>query len=390
MGRGLAVLLDVVYNHFGPVGNYTGKFGPYIIDAHQTPWGGAVNLEAAWANQVRRFFCDNACMWMRDFQIDGLRLDAVHAFVDRSAIHFLEQLATETRALEAALGRPLALIAESDLNDPRMVTAQDAGGFGLDAQWSDDFQHALFAVLARQPQTGYYTDFGGMEQLKKALEETFVYDGIYSKHRKRVHGRPAAQLPQHRFLGYIQNHDQIGNRAIGDRLHQAVGHGTRAGCRRISDDKRVRSLDLRGRRMGGVVALPVLCRSRGSGDGEACLRGTQKRVCGIRLGPKRHSRSGETRDISTLAPQLGRSRRRRSRVDVGLVQGTDPAAAVASIAEQRGPGKLAGHVRRGEEVVEDGARRHHGPVQPGPGGASLRDCRRHGGATRSPSERHRG
>lgn len=222
-GKGLAVLLDVVYNHFGPSGNYTGKFGPYITDAHHTPWGGAVNLEAAWSKDVRRFFCDNALMWMRDFHCDGLRLDAVHAYIDRSAIHFLEQLAAETRALEAALGRPLVLIAESDLNDPRIVTAREAGGFGLDAQWSDDFHHALFALLARQPQSGYYADFGGLDQLAEALERTFVYDGHYSKYRHRIHGRSAAHLPQTRFLGYIQNHDQVGNRAIGDRLHECAG-----------------------------------------------------------------------------------------------------------------------------------------------------------------------
>ncbi|MFC5863300.1 malto-oligosyltrehalose trehalohydrolase [Acidicapsa dinghuensis] len=221
--RELAVLLDVVYNHFGPVGNYTGKFGAYVTETHQTPWGGAVNLEGADAYEVRRFFCDNAQMWMRDFHIDGLRLDAVHAFVDRSAIHFLEQLAMETKALEATLGRRLVLIAESDLNDPRIVTARDAGGFGLDAQWSDDFHHALFAVLAREPESGYYADFGRVGQLAKALQDTFVYDGIYSEYRKCVHGRPAKHLPQSRFLGYIQNHDQVGNRATGERLTESVG-----------------------------------------------------------------------------------------------------------------------------------------------------------------------
>jgi maltooligosyltrehalose trehalohydrolase len=162
-------------------------------------------------------------MWLRDFHIDGLRLDAVHAYVDRSAIHFLEQLAAETRALEAALGRRLVLIAESDLNDPRVVAAHEAGGYGLDAQWSDDFHHALFAVLAREPQAGYYRDFGSIGQLRKALEKTFVYDGIYSRHRKRVHGRPAAHLPQQRFLGYIQNHDQVGNRATGERIQESAG-----------------------------------------------------------------------------------------------------------------------------------------------------------------------
>ena len=222
-GKGLAVLLDVVYNHFGPSGNYTGKFGPYITELHHTPWGGAVNLEAESADEVRRFFCDNALMWMRDYHFDGLRLDAVHAYIDRSAIPFLEQLTIETKALEARLARPLVLVAESDLNDPRIVTSRDAGGFGIDAQWSDDFHHALFAALADEPLGGYYTDFGAIEQLAKAIEKTFVYDGIYSKHRRRVHGRPAAHLPQNRFFGFIQNHDQVGNRAVGERVHETIG-----------------------------------------------------------------------------------------------------------------------------------------------------------------------
>lgn len=220
---GLAVLLDVVYNHFGPVGNYTGKFGPYLIDAHHTPWGGAVNLEGEWSHQVRRFFCDNALMWLRDFHLDGLRLDAVHAYVDRSAIHFLEQLSTEVDALEAALGRNLVLISESDLNDPRVVTSREAGGLGTDAQWSDDFHHALFAALAPESANGYYADFGLISQLAKALQQVFVYDGLYSSYRKRIHGRPVGNLSRHKFLGYIQNHDQVGNRAVGDRIGHIAG-----------------------------------------------------------------------------------------------------------------------------------------------------------------------
>jgi len=212
----------VVYNHFGPVGNYTGKFGPYVTESHHTPWGGAVNLEDAGADEVRRFFCDNAQMWLREFHIDGLRLDAVHAFVDRSAIHFLEQLSAEIEALSAQLARRLVLIAESDLNDPRIVTPREAGGYGIDAQWSDDFHHALFSVLANETD-GYYADFGGLRQLAKAIESTFVYDGRYSPYRKRTHGRAAGNLSQHRFLGYIQNHDQIGNRAIGERIEHMTG-----------------------------------------------------------------------------------------------------------------------------------------------------------------------
>ena len=219
----LSVLLDVVYNHFGPVGNYTGKFAPYLVDSHHTAWGGAVNLGGPGSDQVRRFFCDNAIMWMRDFHLDGLRLDAIHAFVDRSAIHFLEQLATEVESLSATIGCRLVLIAESDLNDPKVVTPREAGGYGMDAQWSDDFHHALFAVLNPGPAEGYYADFGHLKQLAKALESNFVYDGIYSLYRKRAHGRKTGSLSQHRFVGFIQNHDQIGNRAVGDRLTEIVG-----------------------------------------------------------------------------------------------------------------------------------------------------------------------
>ena len=221
--KGLAVLLDVVYNHFGPSGNYTGKFGPYVVDAHHTPWGGAVNLEDAGSREVRRFFIDNAIMWLREFHFDGLRLDAVHAFVDRSAIHFLEQLSAEIEALEASLARPLSLVVESDLNDPRFVTPREAGGYGMHAQWSDDFHHALFAVLCPSQRQGYYADFGSLAQLAKALEQTFVYDGIYSRYRRRIHGRPVGALSQHRFFGYIQDHDQVGNRAVGERISETAG-----------------------------------------------------------------------------------------------------------------------------------------------------------------------
>jgi maltooligosyltrehalose trehalohydrolase len=220
--RGLAVVLDVVYNHFGPVGNYTGKFAPYRTDCHRTPWGDAVNLEGPKSDEVRRFFCDNATMWLRDYHFDGLRLDAVHAFIDRSAMHFLEQLASEVKALAAMLGRKLVLIAESDLNDPRVVTPCKAGGFGIDAQWSDDFHHALFTLL-HEEKLGYYADFGCFGQLAKSLTQIFVYDGAYSKYRRRRHGRPVQGLSAHRFLGYIQNHDQVGNRAMGERLGQMVG-----------------------------------------------------------------------------------------------------------------------------------------------------------------------
>ena len=221
--HGIGVLLDVVYNHFGPVGNYTNKFGPYLTDNHRTPWGTAVNFEGAGSDEVRRFFCDNALMWMRDYHVDGLRLDAVHEFMDRSAIHFMEQLSVEVEALASTVGRSLVLIVESDLNDPRVVTPREARGYGIDAQWSDDFHHALFAILHNEPGVGYYSDFGSLGDLAKSLTDAFVYDGGFSRHRDRCHGRPVQGLSAHHFLGYIQNHDQVGNRATGDRLEQIVG-----------------------------------------------------------------------------------------------------------------------------------------------------------------------
>lgn len=217
----LAVLLDVVYNHLGPSGNYLGKFGPYFTHAHHTPWGEAVNLEGAGSHEVRRFFCDNAIMWLRDYHFDGLRLDAVHAYIDRSAIHFMEQLSTAVRALEAETGKHYVVIAESDLNDPRFVKPVEAGGYGMDAQWSDDFHHALVALLTGE-RNGYYSDFGLIADLAKALRSVFVYDGIYAPHRDRIHGRPVEGLPAWRFLGYSQTHDQVGNRARGERLCHLV------------------------------------------------------------------------------------------------------------------------------------------------------------------------
>lgn len=214
--KGLAVIMDVVYNHLGPTGNYLSRFGPYFTDAYATPWGSAVNLDHAGSHEVRRFFCDNALMWLRDYHIDGLRLDAIHAYFDKSAIHLLEQLSVETAALSAQLGKHFVLIAESDLNDTRVVASREAGGFGMHAQWSDDFHHALHSVLTGE-RDGYYEDFGSLKQLAAAIKDVFVYGGEYSPHRDRVHGRPVEKLPAHRFLAYLQNHDQIGNRARGER-----------------------------------------------------------------------------------------------------------------------------------------------------------------------------
>jgi maltooligosyltrehalose trehalohydrolase len=223
--QGIGVILDVVYNHFGPVGNYTGKFGPYVTNKHKTPWGDAVNLEDRGSDEVRKYFSDNALMWMREFHVDGLRLDAIHELVDRSAVHFLEQLAANVDNLSATVGRRLILIAESDLNNPCIVRPIEANGYGMDAQWTDDFHHALFTLLHVEDDQskGYYSDFGEFECLAKSLKDMYVYDGVYSEYRKRHHGRPVDSLSAHHFIGFIQNHDQVGNRATGDRLEHIIG-----------------------------------------------------------------------------------------------------------------------------------------------------------------------
>lgn len=227
-GTGLSVILDVVYNHFGPVGNYATKFGSYLTAKRKTPWGDAVNLDEEGSDEVRRFFVDNALMWLRHYHCDGLRFDAVHAFLDLSAVHFLEQISIEVERLSSTLGREFLLIAESDLNDPRIVRSREANGYGMDSQWSDDFHHALITVLYKPEggAFGYYDDFGSLEDLRKALKQAFVYDGQYSGFRKRRHGRHPENLSAHNFVHFDQNHDQVGNRANGERLEHLVGLDT--------------------------------------------------------------------------------------------------------------------------------------------------------------------
>lgn len=222
--RGLAVLLDVVYNHLGPAGNYLSRFGPYFTQGYTTPWGEAVNLDGPESDPVRRFFIDNALMWLHDYHMDGLRIDAVHAIIDTSAIHFLEQLATEVKQLKAELGRHLVVIAESDLNDPRVIRPPEVGGYGYDAQWNEDFHHALHSVLTGE-RDGYYRDFGALADLAKVMTQGLVYDGRYSDYRRRCHGRPATGLSGHSFVGCLQNHDQVGNRALGERTSHLLSPG---------------------------------------------------------------------------------------------------------------------------------------------------------------------
>jgi maltooligosyltrehalose trehalohydrolase len=222
--RGLAVLLDVVYNHLGPEGNVLPRYGPYFTSRYETPWGDAVNYDDAGSHEVRRFVIDNGLMWMRDYHLDGLRLDAVHAIFDQSAVHILEELATATAELSGQLERPLVLIAESDLNDPRLVKPVAEGGYGLDAVWADDVHHALHVALTGE-ETGYYADFADADALARAISDPFVYAGHYSAVRDRLHGRPADNLPGDRFVAYLQNHDQVGNRALGERIRHLVSGG---------------------------------------------------------------------------------------------------------------------------------------------------------------------
>ncbi|SCF23657.1 malto-oligosyltrehalose trehalohydrolase [Micromonospora mirobrigensis] len=216
--KGLGVILDVVYNHFGPSGAYAPMFAPYLNEQSNT-WGRTVNLDGPHSDEVRRYIIDSVLMWLRDYHVDGLRLDAVHAMPDSRATHFLEQVAVEVESLSTHLGRPLSLIAESDLNDPTLITGREAGGYGLHAQWNDDAHHALHTLLTGERQ-GYYGDFGSLECLSDVLTGAFFHAGTWSSFRNRSHGRPVdrQRTPGHRFVAYLQNHDQIGNRATGDRI----------------------------------------------------------------------------------------------------------------------------------------------------------------------------
>jgi maltooligosyltrehalose trehalohydrolase len=215
---GLAVILDVVYNHLGPEGNYLWEYGPYFTkDKYRTPWGWAVNFDDAFCDQVRSYFITNAIYWMEHFHIDALRLDAVHAIYDMNATTFLENLAEAVNTYSEVSGRKRLLIAESDKNDPRIVRSVSRGGYGIDAQWCDDLHHALHAMITGENKT-YYADFGSCSDVAKAFCQGFVYDGVYSPFRKRSHGASAAGLESKRCVVCSQNHDQIGNRAFGERL----------------------------------------------------------------------------------------------------------------------------------------------------------------------------
>lgn len=221
---GLAVLLDVVYNHLGPEGNYLRDFGPYFSDRYRTAWGEGFNLDGPDSDEVRRYLVDNAVYWVTEYHLDGLRLDAADRIVDLSPVHIAEEIGVAVHAQGEALGRRTLVIAEIDANDPRWVRGRDVGGYGLDAHWSDDFHHAVHVALTGEG-AGYYADFLDPGAVAKVLRERYVNDGRYSRHRRRSHGRPAVDVPADRFVVCLQNHDQTGNRALGERLAALVSPG---------------------------------------------------------------------------------------------------------------------------------------------------------------------
>ncbi len=219
--QGIAVILDVVYNHFGPEGNYIAHHAPYFTDTYQTPWGDAINFDDAYSYGVRNYFIENALYWLENYHIDGLRLDAIHAIYDSGAKHILQEMAEKVDEFSQRVGRKFYLIAESDLNDVRIIRPRELGGYGLDAQWSDDFHHSLRSILAQESK-GYYADFGTCAHIAKAYQNSFVYDWQYSQFRKRYHGSDTSDRPASQFVVCTQNHDQIGNRMLGERLSDLV------------------------------------------------------------------------------------------------------------------------------------------------------------------------
>lgn len=214
--HGIAVILDVVYNHLGPEGNVLGMYGPYFTDKYKTPWGEAINFDDSGCDGVRGFYIENALMWLRDFHVDTLRLDAVHAIKDLGAKHFLEALSGRVSELEKITGQNYYLIAECDLNDPKYIRGRDECGYGMHAQWIDEFHHAL-RVTAGEAPAGYYSDFKGIKHLAKAYRDAYVYDGVFSEYRNRTFGASVSHLPAEKFVVFSQNHDQVGNRVAGER-----------------------------------------------------------------------------------------------------------------------------------------------------------------------------
>jgi maltooligosyltrehalose trehalohydrolase len=272
---GLAVILDVIYNHFGPEGNYSGKFGPYLTDRYHTPWGAAVNYDGAESDAVRQFVVDNACMWVRDFHVDGLRLDAVETIYDFSPQHILAEIQAAVQAENNPARRAVHVIAESNQNDVRLISSPERGGYGLDGVWSDDFHHGVHALLSGE-RDGYYMDFGEPWHVAKAINEPFVYDGCYSPYRRRRQGSRAGTIDRSRFVVCIQNHDQVGNRPRGERLGTLISPAAhRLACGMLMLSPCVPLLFM-GEEYGEKNPFPFFCSFDDSGLVEAVRRGRRQ------------------------------------------------------------------------------------------------------------------
>ncbi len=305
--RGLAVVLDAVYNHLGPSGAYLDRFGPYFSGAND--WGSALNLDGPGSDTVRAYILENVAMWFTDFGVDALRLDAVHALRDTRATHLLEEMATTADGLASTLGRPCVLIAESDLNDPRLVTPREAGGLGLDAQWCDDIHHALHSTLTGETQ-GYYVDFGELETLARVLREAYVHAGTWSTFRGRSHGRPVdlARTPGHRFLAYLQDHDQVGNRAAGDRLSASLSPGLLACGAALVFCSPFTPMVFMGEEWGASTPWAFFVGFDDPGLAGGGAHRAPRRVRRARLGRRRRARPHRRRDLRALQARLVRAR----------------------------------------------------------------------------------
>ncbi len=339
---GLAVILDVVYNHFGPEGNYMAKYGPYFTDRYRTPWGKAVNYDGPESDAVRQFVIDNACTWVRDFHIDGLRLDAVQTIYDLSPRHILAELQAAVQREAGGGGRLVHVIAETDQNDVRLVRPSEIGGYGLDGVWSDDFHHSVHALLTGE-RDGYYLDFGEPSQVAKALNDVFVYDGCYSPFRRRRHGSRVGAADRTHFVVCIQNHDQVGNRARGDRLSTLVPPAAqRLACGLLLLSPCVPLLFM-GEEYGETRPFPFFCSFEDAALVEAVSARPTPRVCRSCL---------SVGDGHSRPPSPGDLCRRQARLD--LAGGFAAGATAATVSRPAGgPPPLAGASRPAAHAVPD-------------------------------------
>ena len=362
--RGLGVLIDAVFNHLGPSGNYLPRFGPYLSSG-SNPWGESVNISDADADEVRRYIIDCALRWMRDFHADGLRLDAVHALVDTTAIHILEETAAETDALAGKLGRPLSLIAESDLNDPRLITPRERGGYGMTAQWDDDIHHAIHAAVSGERQ-GYYSDFGSLETLAQTLKHGYFHAGTYSSFRHRRHGRPldTTAIPATRLLAYTLTHDQVGNRAVGDRPSQNLSFGQLAVKAALALGSPYTAMLFMGEEWGSSSPFQFFTSHPEPELARATAEGRKARVRRARVGRRRDSRSAGSGDVRTVEAELGRDRRRRARSAAAALPTADRAAAQRTRPGRPVAGPHARRLRRGGPVDRHAPRVFGDRMQP--------------------------